>query len=118
MQVSNLADSFHVCFNQVLCNLWNLSLALLDATTFDQALVGLSWYVHELVLKRFHDILDFFGFVLGAGNKLIDVVRIFLETLIDGFGEFFVDEGFEFAQKVSVFPHDSFHNFVDSWIHG
>ncbi len=117
IELSNFTDSFHVSLNQVLCDFWNLSLALFDAATFYQTLVGLPGYIHEFVLERFHGILKLFGLVLSAINKLIDVVSIFLETLIDGCGEFFVDERFNFAQKVSVFSHDSFHNLVDSCIH-
>ncbi len=117
VKLSNLIDSFHVSLNQVLCDLWNLSLALFDAATFYQTLIGLPGYIHEFVLERFHDILNFFGLILSASNKFIGVVNIFLETFINGCGEFFVDERFKFAQKVPVFSHDSFHNLVDSWIH-
>ncbi len=114
MQISNRSDCLHGIVNQVLCDFGYLSLTLLHAVSLHQTLISLSRNIHQFELKRFHQILDPFRFVLSARDKFVDIVRILLKTLINGSSKLFVDQWLNFAHQVTVILHDAFHNFIDS----
>lgn len=114
---SNLANSFHCIFDQLLSDFWYLCLTFFYAASLDEAFVCLSRNVHQLEFERFHYVFDFLRLFLGACDKLIDVADVLLETLVNSASELVIDEGFNFSQKIAIFLHYAFHNFVDSWVH-
>lgn len=89
---SNFTNSLDGVIDEFSGDFGDLCLAIFDRVSFGETFISLSWDIHEFEFEWFHDILNFFRFFLYTGDKLINIVDIFIETYIDGTGKFIIDK--------------------------